>query len=323
MAYCKRDKEMKILNVSRTDWAGFSYDNAMALRSVGVDAESLCMIAHSFNYANCSTPATRETIIRKMKEADVVQIMHSCSFSLNYYIISGTKAKLIVYHTGSIYRNDPVIFNKLFHNAHIHMTDQCEFMLIGDNKNKFKYIATAVNTDIIKRSTKTLSNPISFGHYPSNPAVKGSDTILKVIGDIKNQIEYRDRFSFMFSSDIVNHDKQLERMNDCDVYIELFKPILDGKKYGCYGVTAFEAAAMGKIVITQNIYEQIYNETYGLKSEFIIANTEEELSIAIRGLGELSPKLIMELQDKTYQWLVDNHSYKSTGTRLINILCNQ
>lgn len=302
---------MKVISSCRTDWACFGYDNAMALRSVGVDAESLCMIEHSFGYTHASTPATKETIKRKMKEADVVQIMHSCSHSLNYYISSGSKAKLIVYHTGSIYRNNPEVFNKLFNPMVAKSVIALpEFSGLGC-KNE-QYLVGAIDTSRIGALPYQPHTPYQIAHYPSNPEVKGT----KEIEAMMEKVGYRDRFSFVTSSQLVSMEQQYERAMDCDIYIELFKPTLNGKPYGSFGIQALESAAMGKIVVSQNMHKDVYSAEYG-DCNLILPEREEDFIFAINLLVNLSPEKIMEMQKETREWVVKNHSYKSSGERIL------
>ncbi len=304
---------MKVINCSRTDWANFSSDNAAALRSVGVDAESLCMIKHSFDYVRPSTVCSQETIKQKMREADYVQIMHSCSHSLNAFIASGSKAKLIVYHTGTIYRNDPGTFNNLF-NPHVcrSVIALPEFSGLG-SKNE-QYIVGAVDTDSITPSGRMPTLPYKVAHYPSNAEVKGAEQIIEMMDRLR--ASHDDKFSFNYSSQIVNMPHQCARVDECDIYIELFKPFLNGKRYGSFGIQALEASAMGKVVITQCIMKSVYEKEYG-ESALFFPLTQEDFISTVMVLTENTSSENKMLQLHTREWAVKNHSYKATGERLL------
>src|SRR3972149_5338853 len=110
---------MRVINYTRTDWANFAFDNAMALQSVGINCKSYVANKHTFNYIHTSEQITNENITKEMCEADYVQIFHSDIKALEIFIKSSSKAKLIVYHAGSVYRRDPEFYNKLF-NPHIY-----------------------------------------------------------------------------------------------------------------------------------------------------------------------------------------------------------
>jgi glycosyltransferase involved in cell wall biosynthesis len=283
----------------------------MSLRSIGIDAESVCMFQHSFNYTNKSTALTTEQIKDKMREADVVQIMHSCSHSLNCYISSKTKAKLIVYHTGSIYRNNPDTFNHLFNGlVHKSVIALPEFAGLG-SKNE-QYIVGAIDTDKIQPRPSHPQIPLDIRHYPSNAEVKGTDKIKEMI----DRVKYKDKFTFTTSSEVVDMTRQYERVNECDIYIELFKPILNNKPYGSFGIQALEAAAMGKIVVTQNINSDIYTNEYG-GCKLILCDREADFIFNMELLVNLSPKSISRMQEETREWVVNNHSYKAAGQRIV------
>jgi len=304
---------MKVLNCSRTDWAAFSYDNAMALRSVGVDAESLCMIKHGFNYEKASTPATAETIRKKMREADVVQIIHSCAHSLNYFISSKSKAKIIVYHSGSIYRNNPGTFNKLFNGmVHKSVIALGEFAGLGC-KNEH-YLVGAVDTDTIVPNYEEPTY-YTLAHYPSNAEVKGTDEIRKMMG----QLQTSNPFIFNCSTELVDYQAQRKRLSECDIYIELFNPSLNGKKYGSWGITALEAAAMGKVVVTQNLSSDVYEKNYG-SCPFILASGREDFMDKVDGLLRLPYEKLLTLQQETRQWAVEKHGYIATGKRIVETI---
>jgi len=91
---------------------------------------------------------------------------------------------------------------------------------------------------------------------------------------------------------------------------------LNGKPYGHYGVAAMEAAAAGKIVVTQNLNQHVYTDTYG-ECPFFICNTESKFLETIEYLLSLNPLEISVLQTKTYNWICQNHSYKKTGEYIL------
>ena len=109
-------------------------------------------------------------------------------------------------------------------------------------------------------------------------------------------------------------------MKKCDIYIELHKPHLNDKEYGCYGVTAFEAAAMGKVVVTNNIYPNTYPNAYGCDPEFVIANNDQQLFEKLDMLIHEDNSDILLRQEQHREMIVMKHSYKATGNKLKNIL---
>ena len=75
-----------------------------------------------------------------------------------------------------------------------------------------------------------------MGHFPSKPAVKGSDKIVEAMKNVKGNFEFR------YSDKRVSWEEQIKRMSECDIYVERFT------KDSGFGITALEAAALGKIV---------------------------------------------------------------------------
>lgn len=300
---------MKVLNVCFDDFANYSYDNAMALRAVGIDAHSIKRVKHVFGYPNQSKIVSTGAMVDLIRKADVIQIMHSDEQALRI-CINLKKKNVFVYHTGTKYRVNPARMNELF-NSHVKaaFTDQTEFM--GTGMKNEQYIAGAV--DIKNVVWNQIKSPYVIAHYPSNPVVKGTDKIVEMMKKVKGS------FTFKYSKTKVNATAQSLRMKDCDIYIELFKPELNGRPYGCYGVTAFEAAALGKIVITNNIRPDVYARAYG-KCPFIIANTEMEFKKKLTNLINLSPDYILNMQTDTYAWVINTHSYKATGQRIKTLL---
>lgn len=299
---------MKVLNLTQDDFSNFSYWNSEALRSVGVNCESVKTIPHAFEYANQSRVLTPKQIRNKISEADIIQIMHSDQWALSQ--CKGKYKRLVVYHTGTKYRQNTAHYNDLFNGVvDISFTDQTEFVGLG-MKNEH-YIATAIDTDaLIPR--KSLGDKLVIGHFPSNSVTKGTSKIIEMMQP------HLSRCEFVVDTRIVSHDKNIQRIQQCDVYIELFAPEQNGKPYGCFGVTAFEAASMGKIVLTQNLNQHIYQQTYG-DQIFLCAETEEHFKNNIEFL--LSHRHhIKPMQELHREMMVKRHSLKATGERLKKIL---
>ena len=99
----------------------------------------------------------------------------------------------------------------------------------------------------------------------------------------------------------------------------MFNPAIDGRPYGSFGTTAAEAAAMGKVVVTQNLYADFYEREYG-DCPLILARTEQEFIDKIKWLNTLEPSEMLKLQEAHRQWAVNKHSFKATGERIKKIL---
>lgn len=291
-----------ILNICTSDWANYMHNNANALRSIGIDCIDLKKQHHKFSYLSQSAVVDDSRIIEAIKKADVVQIFHSDLKLLQLYRKYNEGARLVVYHTGSGYRNDPNKMNDAFSDA-INLTDQTEFIQYND---KMKYVATAIDTDYIVPINKTRA----IGHYPSSADIKGTEQIKEMLKGLDIPVH--------ISTEYLSHHLSLDRMGQCEVYIELFQNKLNGRDYGCYGVTAFEAAALGCVVITQNLFPDVYVSTYG-SFPFYLVNTKEDFIRVIKDLSAPDTNINL-LGMLARKWVVDKHSYKASGEYLKKIL---
>lgn len=304
---------MKVVNLCVDDWANFQHGLTLSLRSVGVDAEGYKLNRHLSGYASQDTIADAEQMKRHASRADVVNIVHS-NENLFRRLLPALRGKTInVFYTGTVYRRDPAKYNAIF-NPYVNRS----FIALGEfdgmgAKNQ-TYIVGAVDTSeepVIRRR-----RPIVFGHYPSNPTVKGTDDIVRMAEAVINGDGLA---RFEYSREFVGEAEQRRRLLSCDVYLELYKPILEGKKYGSFGMTALEVAAMGKAVITQNLSKRVYEESYGY-CPLLLPDTREEFVASVISLQFSSDEYLERLRRETRRWVVDNHSLEATGRRLANLI---
>ena len=300
---------MKVLNISSDDYANFAHDNAKALRAAGVDCVDWKTNPHVFNYPSERKLVRPSKIQDEAPNFDLVQIFHSDRSLL--HLVKNSGSRLFVYHTGTRYRANPLVHNKHF-NPHVERS----FIALGEfeglgSKNE-TYIVGAVDFDPDLVVDKVYQ-PYTIGHFPSNKEIKGTKDILETINKVKG--------SYLLNVDTSPEPylKQLQRLSDCEIYIELFKPSLDGRKYGSFGITALEAASLGKVVITQNLSANVYRKHYGEPALFL-CDTKEELSRRIEYLLNMETEEFKSLQIASRNWIQSNHSHQATGKRLRNLL---
>lgn len=286
---------MKVLNLSSNDYANVSHENAKALRSIGVNCLDAKLYNHNFKYKTQSTFTSYAEIQRVVRFYDVVQIFHTDKEILRH-VKNGGHKNIVVYHTGTRYRQQPEFFDKVFDGCKV-ITDQCEFV----NNGNMHYLAPHVELSPQKRDKRTK---LVIGHYPSNPISKGTETIKRMLKPYYGDFEIR------IDTKILPNEQHLKRIGDCDIYVEMFNPEQDGKPYGCHGVTAFEASALGCKVITNNINEKAYTDVYG-KSPFLIANTESKFLSIIE---------LLKKKDVTLPSVFEKHSIKETGKRILELI---
>lgn len=301
---------MKVLNICCDDYANFQHDNAKSLRAVGVNCVDVKLRPHAFGYESQSRIVNEIELKNEIDSANLIQIFHSDSTLLKY-----CKGKrIVVYHTGTRYRQAPEKFNALF-NPFVERS----FIALGEfaglgAKNE-TYIVGAV--EIPDTSINNFQGKLKFAHYPSNPLVKGTDNINRSIA----KALYGNDFEYSCSVGQVPYKKQLERMNECNIYIEMYSYEQDGKPYGSWGITALEATAMGKIVITNHLTADVYKKTYGVMPQLLlIEKAFNELEGLVGWLCSLNTNQLGKIAVESYEWVNKYHSYRATGEKLKQIL---
>jgi hypothetical protein len=285
---------MKVLNFSQQDYSNMSHENANALRSIGVDCKDAKFYRHNFKYKTESHIESLNSFKDSVRRYDVVQIFHSDKELIRLAKLGGAK-KIVVYHTGTRYRQNAQMYDKLC-DGMIQITDQCEFI----HNNNMHYLAPHV---LFKPTIKNNIKPV-IGHYPSNPDNKGTKDVIRLLEPFKNDFEIR------IDTKILEHSKNIQRISECDIYIEMFCLEQEGKPFGCHGVTAFDASSLGCKVITNNINQSVYTDVYG-EYPFFIANTESKFNSVMQLLSK---------KDVTLRSVFDCHNIKDTGKRILKLI---
>lgn len=291
---------MRVLNLSSNDYANMSHENANALRGVGVHCEDYCLSPHPFGYVTQSKPIEPRQLKEIVNSFDYVQVFHSCP---TMYQFVKHHPKVLIYHTGTRYREDKKNFDRLYSGRTI-VTDQCEFLLHDPN---FIYLAPHTTLKPVEKH----GDKLIIGHYPSNADVKGTKDIERML------LPFVDDFDVRIDTKKVSHEENLKRVSECHIYVELFKPELNGKPYGCFGVSAFEATALGSLVITNNINRSAYEDVYG-HSPFLIANDERTFN---NFLLSLSSREMYDIAKETFHArFYEKHGLTETGLRIKKII---
>lgn len=296
---------MRVGLLMSDDWANFGYDIFKSLESINVDVIGYKLTRHIFGYENQLPVITVPNIKETYKDCDVVIIVHS-DWELTEYLDCKT---IIPFHTGTKYRQGYHTINQKF-TIPFTLIALPEFQYLAPNP---KYLVGAVE---VEKPVKPIGDKLVVGHFPSNPSVKGTDDIIRIVSDLKKQHD----FDFIYSVDRVSHEENLERMNSCDIYVELLASEQGGKPYGSYGISALEAASLGKIVVTQAITDNgLYNDTYGVNMLNTVLN-EAGLRKILNGLLNYKGDFIVGQQQLTKSWVREHHSYEATGNKLKSYL---
>lgn len=295
---------MKILNISKDDWANFQHDNMKALRSVGLHCDSIKQNSHPFYTEESEIVPGVDEICRRITDYDVIQFFHD-DVSLFQKIRGAIVGKkIIVYHTSSYYRKYHALINANMP-AGIHKSVCAMPEFIGLGARNEIYMVGAVDTERLKPG-RAPERPFKFAHYPSNPSVKGTAKIVELMAQTDA--------NFVYSEAKVSYEEQLAKMQDCDVYIEMFtRRDGNGMPYGDFGITALEAAAMGKVVVTNFRHARVYKDYYQGFFMFAPSNEEEFLGMIREINGYTLDQMRWFQLTMTREWVETNHSYKATG----------
>ena len=296
-----------ILFLTFNDYSNLCFNFSESLNSIGIKSQALTLSSHAFGYEKQSIKVGLMSMIEAIETAEIIIIGHSSIHLLKSLKEFLTDKRVWVLHTGTPYRQSPEQMNEAF-NPIVEgtLTDSPEFMNLG--AKNIHYIAGAIDTDKIK-FTPSNTTELTFAHYPSNQKNKGT----KEINNMMAEFPVR----YICDVAILPHKENLKRISECDVYIELFAPKQKEKEYGSFGVTAFEAAALGKVVITNSLYDSVYEAAYG-SNELVIANTEADFKGCVHQLLQLQD--FTHIKEINRLWIEKKHSYSATGTYLNTLL---
>lgn len=327
---------MDVLYVTLNDWSNTGYRFCKCLRSLGLDVVGLKGNDHSMRY-----PEQMETSekISKAKVVDNYPVIvsardmrgmaekaHVIHFSSSTFVDVGVDLRdkfVVVNHGGRVYRKHPDASNEVFNHFADKTLIQCPDLL-GKGAVSEELVYYPVDTDYIQPCYCQKSDKIRIGHFPSSTEAKGTGTILGAIATIGADPKYKDRFEYIGWTDtrkrgsFVPWEEQLRLYKECDILIETINPTLNGTHFGAWGNTAIEAAASGCVVITNDLYQDVYQEEYGDVCALNIANDGEQLLSQLKRLVAMEPDELLEAKKDTRCWVKDLHGMEATAHRLKN-----
>jgi len=305
-----------ILNISVNDYANFGHNNAESLRAAGLYVTDVTLSSHTFEYANCSTLVTQKELDRLIRHHDIIQLFHSPIILAER--LKATGKPVIVYHTGTSYRQQPEPIHRAFDGwVKMHVCALPELYEAFKLRSIEPCIYAVGGIDNLLPDNLITTKDFIVGHFPSNPDVKGTDKIERIFDSLLSEAI---PLHFKLERNRVSYDEQLKRLSECDIYVEMLADRQGKNEYGSFGITALEAASMGKIVITNCTHRSPYELHYGALP-FIIANNERELELTLVELAEFSTDELRELKKSYHQLFASLHSHEQSGKYLIeNVL---
>ena len=328
-----------ILIITGYDYANSGYRFYQSLKSVGVDVEMIKRKGHKFGYQEQAKIDQTLGRIKAISKSPNIIIAHHLKeqiknakvvwFLGTVCVKTGVDLRyknLAIEHSGSIYRQNIEECNEFF-NKIVNVTVFQDADWVGNGAINDEYVVSGIDTNSIQPVYKRHDEKLLVGHFPSSPIGKGTEDILKIIRNLKKDPVVKNRFKYIGIPNLskehnVSYSENLKRIKKCDIIIEKCKLKQKGKPTGSWGSTAMECAALGKIVVTQFVRRDVYEREYG-ELGLQIGNGPDGLQKKLKEVLMSSDKEIQLLKEKSRAWVVKNHSFRSTGNRLMEKVFNR
>lgn len=191
--------------------------------------------------------------------------------------------------------------------------DNC---IVSDNelymyvKNFYKNIyivKQAINIEEYTVTRKEKKSNLCIVHAPTSPEIKGTDSVLKAVEELKNKYT----FNFKLVQGI-SHSEARKIYEEADI-------IIDQLRIGTYGLLAIEAMAMGKTVLCY--ISDSMKDQYPKELPIISASPDdlkEKLEDLIRNKDSLE-----EISKNSRAFVEKYHDSKIIAKELINLYIEQ
>lgn len=302
------------------DWANVGYELYMALKTQNENVNYVVCTKHPFNYPDQEPflVSEKKDIVEQHSWATDIIFMHS--IALTFSEVDYSNKNIYPFHGGTIYRTYSNEINKIFNPiAKKTIIQTRDLWDLGAERKE--WLLPCVDTHKLL-PTKINNEKLIIGHHPSSP-IKGTvEYIIPVINKLKNEgynFDFKCGNGYLMNR--IDWNKNIEEMSKCDIYIEaVYPPQYRIKEWG---VTALEAAALGKVVVTNFASTEIYKKEYGTDCPFIVCNTCEELISNLRYLLNASPSEIRLRKRMHRDWVVKYHSRDAVGKRMMEKIFGQ
>jgi hypothetical protein len=231
-----------------------------------------------------------------------------------------SKKFVVAQHGGMTYRGNTKTLNDLYNPIVSHTIIQNPDLLGLGAKNE-QWILYPVDTDMILPVYHNRPFLV-IGHSPTQSETKGSLKIMQALYNFSKETRYKGQWCYNGTTDKEGKLESnapwyshLDKVAECDVYIEACQMTYNGLKYGAWGNAAIEAAAMGKIVITHSLYEDEYANEYGEHPMFI-CNSGPEIEVALDKILSMDLTETRKLQHAHRTWAVQKHGMRVTAKRI-------
>ncbi len=309
---------MKVLIIAKNDWANVGYNIDMALRSVGVDSVCLKKGKHGLGYSKQAKVYNEKELKQYALEANILQFMHSVHVNIGIKNQYEVNKGIAVFHGGSKYRGSTNKINDFWNNKIGLALVQTGDLLDKGAKNEVWFLPPIDTEGLQPVYNRSINNKRLISHCPSREDKKGTREFSKIMNRLKVDPEVKNKFVYKLGKR-TSWPLNIKRMMESDIYFDACCPKLDGKVYGEWGISALEACCLGKVVVSHFLSVDRYRKEFDKECLIQHANNMKQVEQQMRRLILMSDEEFSNLQRKTREWVVENHSYKVVGERLVNI----
>jgi glycosyltransferase involved in cell wall biosynthesis len=252
---------------------------------------------------------------------EMVREAHVVQFIASTFIDTGHDLKdkpVVMQHGGRAYRNNANMLNNVYNDfvdAHIiHCPD-----LLGLGAKNEHWIPFPVDVDFLQPQYEQKNDKPLIAHYGSS-GVKGYENIITAMNKLRERVG--DKFHYHDNKgNTTRHLEQgsyqlwtdvMRQVSMCDIYVETLSLEAYGRPFGEWGNAAVEAAAQGKIVISNSLRNDLYEKNFG-KCGINIANSVDELVDQLEKFVLMKESERLEHKKKTRAWVERNHSFEAVG----------
>ena len=329
---------MKISFIAENDWANVLTEYAYCLNkhSDNIEAKSICFRPHPFNYSLqhnydlhfCSEEQKLEAK-QFLEESDVIifgeeghpleptyRALREFSNLLGLDLINSNK-KLCIWHPGTHYRQNYQFYNnhplrsKIY--KHLYAFDLYRLSNKTDVDLPFlvyNYMDFKKEQLINNFKNKLEIDKKIICHIPSNPSIKGTDTINKSMVDLPSNLSF-------FTTTNISHAEVIKYKSKSLFYIDQFNTL------GTYGVAAIEAILNSNIVFCtlHNTAEAIIKLTGEPVLPFIdLGKDPNQINSIVSSHTNLPNETLIEIYMSIIQWMEEYYSPKGIINQVKNII---
>tara|TARA_R110000822_G_scaffold154525_1_gene294246 strand:- start:1469 stop:2482 length:1014 start_codon:yes stop_codon:yes gene_type:complete len=319
---------MKISFIAENDFANVLTEYAYCINkhSKDIEAKSICFRPHPFNYTLqhdydlhfCSEEHKLEAK-QFIKESDVIifgeegnpleptyRTLREFSNLLGLDLINSEK-KLCIWHPGTLYRENSNFYNKhpLRNKIYKHLYTLGNYKLSPKSEIDYPLLQYQYNNFTLNTYLDNFNQKLNredskeIFHNPSNPLVKGTYDINRVIKELKIP-QYNLKYNWVTN---ITHSQSIQRKQNSLIYIDQFTPQFKGG----YGISALEAIFNSNIALSTidpDASEAFYKMTGSYNIPVVpLGNSIEEMKYNLHKFFTLSKEDLYQEAYNKGKWI--------------------